>query len=195
MESKIIINIEMVKQVVDLRKDRQLEILIEESSELIQASIRQLRILSGDKGINRESVWDNFLEEIADVYLTLKNIVVLYDMEEKDMLNLKTQAKYKMAESLSGKDKEVQQKRQLELNIEKCSELIQSLSKQIRVSIGDNYLVENTVYLDLRDKMATTYASLENLILLFGIEVDAINSILVYKQLRLKGKIETKRIQ
>lgn len=76
-EEQIRVNRDIIGKVIALRGDKQLGMVIEECSELIQAIGKLQRLAIGDVYLDAVKVRENVLEEMADVYVVLETARVL----------------------------------------------------------------------------------------------------------------------
>ena len=85
MSEEIKVDRDIVRTVIDLRGDKQLGMVIEECSELIQATSKYQRLAIGDLYLDPEKIRENLVEEIADVYVTLQTARDLLDISVREI--------------------------------------------------------------------------------------------------------------
>lgn len=194
------IDYEKVRQIIALRGAKQLGTIQEESAEMIAAmanlseTVAQWIRCEGQKLFYiDQSLLDNIIEEMADVFVTIENVKELLDIKD-DEINL-----HLAFRQISLKDKITNVMLpaiQAEANefIKALSMLIQAIAKWTRVTSGDNYLIEQVVYENIIIRMAGVYSSMENVRSLIGVDNNEINDQIEYKQNKLAKKIAEGKI-
>lgn len=74
-----------IEKVIALRGDKQLGMVIEECSELIQATSKYQRLAIGDIYLDKDKIRKGLIEEIADVYVVLKTATELLNIEDDEI--------------------------------------------------------------------------------------------------------------